>query len=72
MKKFFSHENQEAPPATSTGGKIRLGVKVDLIRCLESDLLEDNEYNHAPITDATILNGAVVVQMLNCKAPRTF
>ena len=42
MNNFFSHENQAAPPALSTGGKIRLGVKADLLRCLESDLLEEN------------------------------
>ena len=69
---IFSHENQEAPPALSTGRKMWLGVKADLLRCLESDLLEDIENNPAPIPDATILDGAVVVQMLNCKAPRTF
>ena len=45
----------------STGGKMRLGVKADLLRCLESDLLEDNVNNRAPIPDATILDGAVVV-----------
>ena len=36
---FFSHENQAAPPALSTGGKLCIGVKADLLCCLESDLL---------------------------------
>jgi hypothetical protein len=33
---FFSHENQAAPPALSTGGKLCIGVKADLLFCLES------------------------------------
>ncbi len=72
MDNFFSHENQAAPPALSTGGKLQFGVKADLLRCLESDLLEESMSNGAPITDATILDGAVVVQMLNPSASRTF
>ena len=47
-------------------------IKADLLRCLESDLLEDNVNNRAPILDATILDGAAMVQMLNPKASRTF
>ena len=69
---FFSHENHAAPPALSTGGKMRLGVKADLLSCLESDLLENNANNSAPVADATILDGAAVVQMLNPGTSRTF
>ena len=32
---FFQHENQVCPPALSDGGGIRLGVKSDLLACLE-------------------------------------
>ena len=39
---FFSHENQAGPPALSTGGKMRIGIKSYLLRSLESDLLEHN------------------------------
>ena len=45
---------------------MRIGVKAYLLRCLESDLLENNG---APMADATILDGTAVVQMLN---PGTF
>ena len=69
MDNFFSHENQAAPSTLSTEGKIRLGVKADLLRCLGSDLLEENVKIHP---DATILDGAAVVQMLNPGASRTF
>ena len=40
MDNFSSHENQAAPPALSTGGEMWIGVKADLICCLESDLPE--------------------------------
>ena len=48
------HENQAAPPALSTGGKMQFGVTAVLLCCLESDLLEDNL---APVPDAMILDG---------------
>ena len=51
---------------------MRLGVKADLLSCLESDLLENNANNSAPVADATILDGAAVVQMLNPRTSRTF
>ena len=69
MDNFFSHENQAAPPALATGGKMRFGVKADLLRCLESNLLENNS---APVAQAIILDGAAVVQMLNPGTSRTF
>ena len=70
LDNFFSHENQAAPPALSTQGKIRLGVKADLLHCLESDLPENN--CSAPVSDAIILDGAVVVKMLSPGTSKTF
>lgn len=69
IDKFFSHENQAAPPALSIGGKMRSGVKADLLHCLESD---SPEHNSAHVVDATILDGAAVVQMLNPGTSKTF
>ncbi|CAB3998852.1 Hypothetical predicted protein [Paramuricea clavata] len=66
---FFAHENQSAPPALSIAGKMRSGVKADLLRCLEADLPEQNG---VPVVDATILDGAAVVQMLNPGTSKTF
>ena len=48
---------------------MRLGVKADLLRCLESDLLDNDS---VPEADATILDGVVVVQMLNPGTSITF
>ena len=36
LDEFFSHENHAVQPALSTGGKLRVGVKSDLLHCLES------------------------------------
>jgi hypothetical protein len=48
---------------------MRGGVKADLLRCLEADLPEQNG---VPVVDATILDGAAVVQMLNPGTSKTF
>ena len=70
---FFSRENQAALPALATTGKIRLGVEADLLHCQESDLPDSNSLNNsAPIPDATILDGAVVVQMRRAGTSKTF
>lgn len=36
---FRFRENQAAPPDLSTAGEMGIGVKADLLFCLESDLL---------------------------------
>ena len=69
LDQFFSHENQAAPPALSTGGKLRLAVKADLLHCLESD---QTETTSPPVVDAPILDGAATVQMLNHVAAKNF
>ena len=69
LDQFFSHENHAAPPALSTGGKLRIGVKADLLHCLKSSQSEDRS---APLLDATVLDGVAIVQMLNCGTSKTF
>ena len=36
LDEFFSHENHAAPPALSICGKLRVGLKSELLHCLES------------------------------------
>ena len=69
LDQFFSHENQAAPPALSRGGKLCLEVKADLLHCLKSD---QTETTSPPVADATILDGAAIVQMLIPVAAMTF
>ena len=33
---FFSHENQPSPPSLSANGKMFLGTKSDIVKCLSS------------------------------------
>ena len=70
LDQFLFHENQAAPPALSTGGKLRLAVKADLLHQTENS--DQTETSSAPVVDATILDGAAVVQMLNPVAANTF
>ena len=73
MDKFFSQANHAGSLTSNINWReMWLEVKADLLGSLESDLFEDNVNNHVPVRDATILNGAAVVQMLNPKASRTF
>ena len=32
---YFSHKNQPCPPSLSARGKLKLGTKSDIVRCLE-------------------------------------
>lgn len=63
---FFSHENQKYPPALSDAGKLRLGSKSDLLSCLKG------EHQDRPNVSATIVDGAVIVQMLEPRTSKTF
>ena len=61
LEEFFHHENQVCPPSLSQYGNLRLGSKSDLLQCLEK--CAESKAN-APTTDVTILDCAMVVNML--------
>lgn len=69
MEEFFRHENQACPPALSESGKLHLGTKSDLLRCLEN---HSETRSDAPTVTAKVLDGAVVVQMLKPGTAKTF
>ena len=56
------------PPALSDDGGIRLGVKSDLLACMEK--LSQPTFE-APHTSCIVLDGAVIVQMLNPATVKT-
>jgi len=66
---FFMHENQASSPSLSMGGKLQLGNKADLLRCLQS---EEVQSTTAPSVDAKLLDVAAIVQMLSPGTTRTF
>ena len=69
LEAFFKHDNQAWPPSLSKAGKLRDGVKSDVLVCLEG--LGYNP-NGTPQVYAKILDGAVVVNMLPTNAVSTF
>ena len=69
LNQFFSHENQAAPAALSTVGKLRLGVKPDILHCLKSD---QPETSSAPGVDSTILDRTDLFQMIHPGTAKTF
>ena len=70
MDNFFSHENHPFPPSLSSFGQLRLGKKSDLMGCLEKHAVTVN--NARPETDVSIMDGAVLVNMLKPGGCRTF
>ena len=69
LEEFFKHENQPYPPTLAREGKIREGQKSDLVKCMER-LIESK--SNAPRVEATIIDGPVIVQMLNPGMAATF
>ena len=59
---FFSHENQPYPPSLSNNGSMRFGSKSDLLACLENLV---GSKQQCPLVDASVLDGAAIVQMLS-------
>ncbi|KAK3746528.1 hypothetical protein QZH41_007370 [Actinostola sp. cb2023] len=69
LEEFFKFENHPWPPSLSQMGELRGGQKSDLVKCLQSVVTPATEQ---PTLDAIILDGAVIVQMLNPGTVRTF
>lgn len=69
IDEFFRHENQSSPPSLSQGGKLRHGTKADLLPFLTQ---HSTTIKEKPDTDAVLLDGAAIVNMLNPGASRTF
>lgn len=72
LQEFFSHENQTCPPSLSDRGKLRLGTKSDIVRCLEEAVPEDEEDEPSPVGDVVILDGPAIVNMLKPGSAHTF
>ena len=66
LDEFFRHENQASPPALSQMGVFRTGNK----HCLQDLASEEN--TSTPTVQATILDGAAIVNMLQPGCAKTF
>ena len=70
LEEFFKYENQPWTPSLSQNGELRGGQKADLAKCLSTTVTLQT--THQPTADAVILDGAVIVQMLQPRTIRTF
>ena len=69
LEEFFKHENQECPPALSQTGNLRTGSKADILECLSKVVPPVTD---APTVDAKVLDGSVIVHLLQPGATKTF
>ena len=67
IEEYFKYENQPWPPSLSQMGKLRGGNKSDLVKCLPK--FPNGKFD---ASNAVILDGAVVVQMLPPSTAGTF
>jgi len=65
----FKYENQPWLPSLSQVGQLRGGQKADLLKSLPST---SAQIATQPAVDAVILDGAVIVQMLQPRTAHTF
>ncbi|CAB3979703.1 Hypothetical predicted protein [Paramuricea clavata] len=68
LQNFFKQENQPSPPSLLQQGQLRQSNKADLVKCLTDHI----DVVECPQVDAKIIDGVVVVQMLNPKTASTF
>ena len=61
LEEFFAHENQAYPPSISRFGNLRLDVKSELLKCLESLTTSPST---TPVVDAMLIDGAALINML--------
>ena len=68
MYELFKHKTRRTPPALSKNGEIRSGNKADLLHCMPLVTSEKDEVN----TEASVLEGSVLVNILKPGAANTF
>ena len=68
LNEFFSHENQPRPPPLSVRGKLKLGTKSDIVRCLEDAPEEQDDTG----VDVVVLDGLAILYVLKAAATGTF
>ena len=69
LEEFFRHENQACPPSLSDAGRLHLGIKSDLLVCLEG--LSEAQFEALNVTNV-VLDGAAIIQMLKPGTSKTF
>ena len=66
---YFSHKHQPCPPSLSARGKLKLGTKSDIVRCLED--APEKQDDIIPSVDVVMLDGPVMLCVLKPTASGT-
>ena len=69
LNEYFSHKNQPCPPSLSARGKLKLGTKSDIVRCLED--APEKQDDITPSVDVVMLDGPVILCVLKPAASGT-
>ena len=69
LNDYFSHKNQPCPPPLSTRGKLKLGTKSDIVRCLED--APEKQDDITPSVGVIMLDGPVMLCVLKPVASGT-
>ena len=69
LNDYFSHKNQPCPPSLSARGKLKLGPKSDIVRCLEDAPEKQNDIT--PSVDVVMLDGPAMLCVLKPAASGT-
>ena len=68
LNEFFSHENQPCPPSLSVRGKLKLGTKSDIVRCIEDAPEEQDDTS----VDVVVLDVLPILYELKPAVAGTF
>ena len=68
LNEFFSHENQPCSPSLSVRGKLKLGTKSDIVRCIEDAPEEQDDTS----VDVVVLDVLPILYELKPAVAGTF
>ena len=66
---YSSHKNQPCPPSLSARGKLKLGTKSEIVRCLED--ASEKQDDITPSVDVVMLDGPAMLCVLKPAASGT-
>ena len=69
LNDYFSYNNQQCPPSLLARGKLKLGTKSDIVRCLEDAPAKQDDIT--PSVDVVMLDGPAVLCVLKPVASGT-
>ena len=69
LNDYFSHKNQPCPPSLSARGKLKLGTKLEIVRCLEDAPGKQDDI--IPSVDVVMLDGPAMLCILKPAASGT-